>query len=329
MKNKAFRVYSVISFLCILLVSYYPLNMGIRVISDMLTDGTVMKENYPKYIIPYTPVAVAVLGGVLFMPLLIKLSERLALLIGSGLSVGAFFTLELLFEQKVVVTTEETVAKLEDWQMFMCYIPPEPIVTYETTHKTHTPIEILIGEYDPAFKLHFYIISVVLILSILNSVYGFAKMTLSPDRKRLPSLVLQTASSVLFLGLCILACFTAFWRDGTLEISPLSASLMTVFFIIFGNVGGLYVGSFLTDKRGTALFSAVTSSLLTLLMYVGEMILLHGNLYIYGKGFLFSPLPVIILSPFDILVIISSGALTASVFTLMKSDRKNSLPKIS
>ena len=55
MKNKAFNRYYLLSCLGVLIASYYPLSMGVRVITDMLVNGTVMKENYPKYIIPYTP----------------------------------------------------------------------------------------------------------------------------------------------------------------------------------------------------------------------------------------------------------------------------------
>ena len=55
MKNKQFNRYYLLSCIGVLIASYYPLYMGVRVISDMIIDGTVLKENYPKYIIPYTP----------------------------------------------------------------------------------------------------------------------------------------------------------------------------------------------------------------------------------------------------------------------------------
>ena len=125
MKNKSFNRYYLFSCLGVLIASYYPLSMGIRVITDMLANGTVMKENYPKYIIPYTPISIAIIVGVLLMPLLMKWFKRFALAGGAVISTGLFFALALLFEQKVVVSTAETVTKLEDWQMFMSYVPPE------------------------------------------------------------------------------------------------------------------------------------------------------------------------------------------------------------
>lgn len=319
MKNKCFSRYYLLSCVGVLLASYYPLSMGVRVISDMIVDGTVLKENYPKYIIPYTPICIAILIGVLILPLCIKLFKRFALIVGSVLATGAFFVLETLFEQKVVVTTAETVAKLEDWQMFMCYIPPEGWGETVTTYKTQTAVDILMGNYNPAFKLHFYIISVVLILSILNCLYGFGQMIKTGEKKRLKSLILQAVCSLTFLGLCILACFTAFWRDGSIQVSPLSAALMTVFFILLGVTIGIYVGSLLLGKRKfvSICIPALVSSAMTLLMYFGEMILLHGHLYSFGPGFIFNSIPGIVLAPIDLLIIVASGCLTALIFTLL------------
>ena len=59
MKNKHFNRYYLLSCIGVLIASYYPLSIGVRVIADMIIDGTVLKENYPKYIIPYTPICIA------------------------------------------------------------------------------------------------------------------------------------------------------------------------------------------------------------------------------------------------------------------------------
>lgn len=322
MKSKSFNRYFVFACIGVLIASWYPFSMGIRVITDMIVNGTVMKEDYPKYIIPYTPIALSILIGVLLMPMFMKLNQRLSLLGGSAAAIAAFSVFETLFEQKVVVTSVETVAKLEDWQMFMCYVPPGG---WGTTYKTQTAIDILMGNYNPAFKLHFYIISVVLILTILNCLYGFGQMIRSGEKKRLTSLILQSAASAVFLGLCILACFTAFWRDGSIQVSPLSAILMAIFFILLGVTVGIYAGSFLLERRPllSVWVPAIVASILTLSMYVGEMILLNGHLYSFGKGFLFNSIPGIVLAPVDLLIIVVSGGVTAAIFLLL--ERKRSL----
>lgn len=322
MKNKQFIKYYLFSFIGVLIASYYPLFMGIRVVSDMIREGTVMKENYPKYIIPYTPVSVAIILGVLLMPLCIKLFKKFALAVGAVVSTGVFFLVELLFEKKVVVTTTETITLLEDWQMYMCRAIPEETVT---AYRIQTPVDILMGNYSPAFKLHFYVISVLLILTILNCLYGFALMIKSGEKKRFKSLILQSVCSVSFLGLCILACFTAFWRNGDIQVSALSAVLMTVFFVLFGVCGGVFVGSFLLGKKKilSVWIPSAFASALTLLMYVGEMILLNGHLYIYGSGFMFRSISGIVLSPFDIFVIVISGLITMALSELIKKKKND------
>lgn len=319
MKNKYFSGYDLLAFLGVLAASCYPLYMGIKVVRDMVVNGTVMKEDYPKYIIPYTPICLAVLIGILLMPAFVKLLRKRALLGGGVVSIGTFFGLELLFERNVVVTAAETVTKLEDWQMYMCYVPPEGWGEAVTTYKTQSPVEILMGNYNPAFKLHFYVISCALILALLNCLYGFAQIVKTGDKKRVKALTAQSVSAIFFLGLCILACFTAFWRDGSILVSPLSAGLMSTFFILLGVTSGIFVGSFLIGKEKSAAvwIPAIVSALMTLLMYLGEMILLHGHLYQYGSGIFFQPLPVIVLAPIDICIILLSGATSAGIFHLL------------
>ena len=202
MKNKTFRWFYALSLLGLLLTSAWPLCMGVRVVRDMIVRGTVMGEDYPKYIIPYLPVALAVIIGVALMPLLIGYCRKYALFAASGVGLGVFLASELMLENWVIVT-DTVMAKLESWQMYMCYVSPD---MFET--RTWRAIDVLIGEYSPWFKLHFYIIAVVLILAFLNCFYGFGQMIVSGRRERLRHLILQSVAAVLFLGLCILACFT-------------------------------------------------------------------------------------------------------------------------
>lgn len=316
MKNKPFNRYYLFSCIGVLIASYYPLSMGVRVITDMIVNGTVLKENYPKYIIPYTPISIAIIIGVILMPLCIKLFKRFALVGGASIATGVFFAIELLFEQKVVVSTAETVTKLEDWQMYMCYIPPKGFGETVTTYKTQTAVDILMGDYNPSFKLNFYIISVVLIITILNCLYGFDQMIKNGENKRIKSLIMQSVCSLTFLGLCVLACFTAFWRDGSIRVSPLSATLMTIFFVLLGVTVGVFVGSFLLGKRKlvSIWIPSIVAFVMTLLMYIGEMFLLNGHLYSFGTGFIFDSISGIVFAPIDLLIIVASGCITALIF---------------
>ncbi len=316
---KKFAKYWIFSLLGVLILSSYPVYMGVSVISSMITDGTVYKDNYPKYIIPYTPIAVSVIAAVLLMPLLIKFVKKFSVLIASSLSLGVFFVSEFLFESKVIVTT--TVAStLESWQMFMCYVPPQGHAT-----RTWKEVDVLIGEYSPTFKIHFYLISVMIIIAIVNCLYGFAKMLCTGNRSRCRALVVQSVCTASFLALCILACFTAFFRDGEITVSPLSGILMSLFFVVFGVTAGTYAASFLIGRKKyiSMLIPSVIASLVTLAMYVGEMFLLSGNLYRFGDGFIFNGISGIVLAPVDILIVILSGLLNFGICYLI-NFRKSS-----
>ena len=312
MKDKGLKIYCLCSLASVLVASFYPIWMGVKVVSDMIRFGTVYAENYPKYIIPYTPIALAVIIGVALMPIPVKKLEKFALATGTGISLIVFFAAELMLESLVTVTRTVTgiFSNLENWQMYMCYVPPEGF-----EERTWTEVDVLMGEYSPAFKLHFYVISVVLIISILNCFYGFAKMIVTGDTSRKKTLIMQSVASASFLGMCIWACFTAFYRNGDITVSPLSAVLMCIFFLLFGITVGIYVASFTLNKK--KLFSvclpSVSASLVTLVMYIGEMVLLSGNLYRFGDGFLFDAISGIVLSPNDIVIILISGVITAMI----------------
>lgn len=313
MKSKAYTRFWLLSIICVLVVSAYPLYMGFRVVSDMIRFGAVYAENYPKYIIPYTPISIAVITGVLLMPLIHRRRKQHDIIIAVLICITVFYTAEFLLESMVIVTTTmET--KLESYQMYMCIQPAEWLKP-----SFQTEVNILMGQYSPAFKLHFYLISMVLILALVNSFYGFGQMILTGDRTRLQSLILQSASGVIFLGLCILACFTAFFRTGTILVSPVSAALMCVFFIVFGVTAGIFTGSFLLKKERklTVCLTTAVSGGITLVMYIGEMVLLSGQLYRFGTTFFFVGIPGIVLAPIDLLVILLSASVTGFIMHLL------------
>lgn len=318
MENKTFRKYYLFSLLGVLLASCYPIYMGISVIVDMIRYGTVYAENYPKYIIPYTPIAFALLVCVALIPVALKYFKKYALLFGTVISTVLFFVFEFILERAVTVTRTVTgiFSTLEDWQMFMCYVPPN---SFE--ERTWTEVDVLMGEYSPAFKLHFYIISIVLIISILNCFYGFAKMIHTGDKSRRKSLVIQSVASGAFLGMCIWACFTAFYRNGDIQVSALSAVLMSVFFVLFGVTVGIYIESFTLNKKPllSVWLPSVSAAVVTLVMYIGEMILLSGHLYRFGDGFFFAGIPGIVLAPVDIVVILGSGVMTAIIASFVRN----------
>lgn len=299
----------------IILASYYPIYMGVVTVTDYIKNGSIDVADYQKYIIPYTPISISLIITVVLMPVIFKLFKRHGLLIASFLGLGLFFASETFFENMIVMEGM-TKADIESWQVLSCVATPEVWRTMGNP---------LVKQYRPAFKIHFYIISVVIILTVLNVIYGFSRMIRENSYEKRRPLIVQAISSAVFIGLCIFACFTAFFRNGTINISPLSASLMSVFFIVFGVTAGVYAGSFYFGRKTflSAVVPALVSILTTIVMYVGELVLTGGVLFKFGSGFLFEPLGMIPFAVIDIVVILFSGVLTYSIMNALAKSQNS------
>jgi len=302
----------------VLLASVYPIYMGIVMLASYLQNGGINATDYPKYIIPYTPICIALIVSVAFLPLTYKLCKRFSLVIVSIIAILMFLGTELAFENIVVfseTTIEVTAETVETWQWYMCIAP-------QITEGTMTAISKnpLITEYSPAYKIHFYMISIIIMMSVLGVVYGFYKMVSATNYEKKKPLIAQLISVLTFIGLCVLACFTAFFRTGAIVISPISAVLMTVFFLVFGITAGVYGGTWLYGQRKLLAVTvpAIIAMTTTTAMYIGEMVMMNWNLYRFGNGLLFDPIGVCPLAPVDFLVIAASGVITYFTLDLMR-----------
>ena len=92
--------------------------------------------------------------------------KKYALLISSALGAVLFGVMEFQFEQIPIIEGYSELP-LESWQYSLC------ITTPEVLQAMGEPIYI---ENNPAFKIHFYLISLVIILVIVNVVCGFTRM---------------------------------------------------------------------------------------------------------------------------------------------------------
>ena len=110
MKSSGYRTYCLWAAAGVVLLSSYPLYMGLKVICQMQENGFVPYDEYPKYIIPYTPIALAVIFGVLIMPLLQKITRKLDLLAAAVLSLGVFYAAERYMEKGILVKSSSFVS---------------------------------------------------------------------------------------------------------------------------------------------------------------------------------------------------------------------------
>ncbi|MCL2014394.1 MAG: hypothetical protein FWG69_05330 [Oscillospiraceae bacterium] len=300
----------------VLLLSFYPLMMGAQILTAYIRDGYVNTTDYPKYVIPYTPIAIALIISVALLPVAVKFCRKFSLPVISILGTGVFLLFELLFEQVTVFSIKEGTADIGAWQTYLCITTPEAM---ETIEYKETIGQSLSERYNPAFKIHFYLVAILIVLAVIGVVYGFGKMIREKNYHNKKPLIIQTAAVGIFIGLCVFACFTAFYRTGELNISAVSSWLMSAFFIMFGLTAGVYAGSLLYFKKPivSRLVPALIAAIFTFLMYVGELILMGGVLFKFGSGFLFEPLGILPFALIDLFVIVISGGIT--YFILLKN----------
>ncbi|UKI12856.1 MAG: hypothetical protein L6V84_00490 [Oscillospiraceae bacterium] len=92
---------------------------------------------------------------------------------------------------------------------------------------------------------------------------------------------------------------------------------------MFGVTVGIYIESFTLNKKPllSVWLPSVSAAVVTLVMYIGEMILLSGHLYRFGDGFFFAGIPGIVLAPVDIVVILGSGVMTAIIASFVRNKK--------
>jgi hypothetical protein len=214
--------------------------MGVIMLCGFLQNGGINAADYPKYIIPYTPICIALIICTALLPLVFKQLKKIAFLLLSIFGAGLFLLFEIMFEQITVFSIKKGITDVGSWQTYLCIATPEVMQTIEYKE---TIGQALAERYSPVFKIHFYAISLLIVLVVIGVAHGFYKMVHTQNFARKKPLVAQLVSVIIFIGLCIVACFTAFFRTGDINISPLSAVSMTIFFLIFGITAGVYTGT--------------------------------------------------------------------------------------
>ena len=99
------RVY-MLAMAFLLLSSVYPILMGIAVLRDLISLGAVSAENYPKYVIPYTPICISLLLTAAFeednFDEFADKLKKYGFAVSAVGSVAVFFALELAMEHIMV-----------------------------------------------------------------------------------------------------------------------------------------------------------------------------------------------------------------------------------
>ena len=94
MKNKEYRRFYLLSLALIVLLSAYPIYMGVKVAIEYLSNGYIFNTDYPKYVIPYTPMCIAIIVSAALIPLFYRYAKRATQIILSAVGVGIFLVFE-------------------------------------------------------------------------------------------------------------------------------------------------------------------------------------------------------------------------------------------
>ena len=104
MNKKKYWIFYAVSLLALFAASSYPIYMGVKTLNVYFGTGAIEVADYPKYIIPYTPLCIGILVVAVIFPLLYKLFKKYSMLVGSVLGVAAFWVSEIGLEQIQVIT---------------------------------------------------------------------------------------------------------------------------------------------------------------------------------------------------------------------------------
>ena len=314
-------------------VSAYPVFNGLRMLYLSWKQGPLEPGQYTKYVIPYAAIGLAVLLFALIQPWLQKI-KRFALATGLALAYSIFFVIERLLEGLQISVKGLTLidvatmqpggyypySTVDIYQAMLCYVGPSS-ESIAIGSSTFGKLYYVMG--DSGFKVHYYMISLLLITMVCCLLYDIAKMQHNENYEKKKALAIRIVATAALIALCIFANTTAFFRQATAIQTPLASLLTALFFIVLGVAVGLYSGSYLLDK--TELWSLYLPAFLALLavvlMYIGEAAMMNGNLYRFGSGWFFARLPMTSLALVDVLIILFTTALCFFSLKQLRQER--------
>ena len=327
MQNTQYRRFYLLSLAVLTLLCLYPLVNGGRMAALSIAQGAIQPEQYAKYVVPYAAMAVAVLVFAALQPPLLRL-RRLALPLGLALAGGVFVAAEQFFERMQIRTTGMALvdtatltvdqtqnlpwATADAWQASLCITSPltrGQTVAYASVDRS------LYVLANSTYKIHYYLIALMLIAMVCALVYALGRRVHSGDQSNAQPLRLRGMATAALLALCVFANTTAFFRQTAAIQTPLASVLTCLFFVGLGTAVGVYVGSYLlTRSKGASIGLPVGLGMAAVaLMYVAEAAMMSGGLYRFGEGWFYQGLGGIAVAPVDLLVILLSGAATALV----------------
>lgn len=334
MINKEYKQFFWISLAVLTALSAYPLINGMRMAFLSISNGTIEPEQYAKYVVPYAAMCFAVILFAALQPLIFKI-KKMPFQIGLICTYAVFVAIEQFFENIRINTSHMTLvdpsslsvspattipsAAVDAWQASLCIT--SPLTRGQAAlFSSHDRYFYVLA--NNTYKIHYYIIVLILITMICGLIYGIGKMVRSGDNGKKKALILQGIATAALISLCVFANTTSFFRQTEAIQTPLASVLTCLFFIVLGSAAGIYAGSLLLNRGKPGLVLPVLLSFsAVILMYIGEAAMMEGGLYRFGTGWFFEGLPGIAMAPADILVVFFSGIVTWLVLHLARRHK--------
>jgi len=232
-------------------------------------DGTMWSWPLFQYnvtvVIPFAAVSAAVLIGFLLLPMLRKMYVAKRGIISSVIAVCIFFALSLYAEM--------ISARLD-------------VIFIVMTSRMRRSVEGIAALADYmtipwTVRLHYYIFSIVLILALLNFLYGLADALYRGEKLSKKAIALQGGAVACYALAYFFVRAMQFKDYDTLLLTSSSVLNAAVCFILAGIAVGLYSGSFSKFAGLGKFISSILSSATVVALYAAEYAMLQGNLYSY------------------------------------------------
>jgi hypothetical protein len=149
---------------------------------------------------------------------------------------------------------------------------------------------------------------------------GITRMITDSNWSSLGMMRLRGVATAVLISMCVFANTTGFFRGMDQIQTPLASLLTSTFMVALGTATGVYAGSYLVSRAMLLgrLLPTVFSLGVVLAMYFGQGVMMGGDLYRFGTGWLFTGLAHIVVAPIDIIVVIVSGAATWFIMGLAR-----------
>ncbi|MDR0271784.1 MAG: hypothetical protein LBI27_00500 [Clostridiales bacterium] len=146
-------------------------------------------------------------------------------------------------------------------------------------------------DISPAVKLHYYIFSIILILAMLNFLFILI------HNFSLSRLLVHAITGAAYLSSVLAVRVIDYVHFESSHITPESTVSVLLCIILAAVSAGLLI------EKSHVLASAV-SACTVILLYFSEFLMLGGSFYKYGNSFIFAPIPFLMFSAANVLVVL-------------------------